>query len=203
MNRKVASILMILAIVTGIGLSFYMMNKNRQKDQTELDGQQSNEIAEKVTDECTEEYEQSLNQEIETTALEEEKLSPNCLITFKKYYKECGHTTIRYEEVSTDLVNVTQEQLQEHYKSWTIETFSADEVTLYKELDGECGEHYMLRDVDGYIVIYEIGTNGDEILLEETEIPTEYLTETDMISIENGLVVYGKENLNKLLEDFE
>ena len=31
----------------------------------------------------------------------------------------------------------------------------------------------------------------------------DYLTETDKISIKNGLKVYGKEHLNQTLEDFE
>ena len=42
-----------------------------------------------------------------------------------------------------------------------------------------------------------------ELYPEVNKNTAEYLTELDMIDIENGLIVYGKESLNKLLEDFE
>ena len=38
---------------------------------------------------------------------------------------------------------------------------------------------------------------------QKTDISTEYLTDTDKIEIENGLKVYGKENLSQIIEDYE
>ena len=38
---------------------------------------------------------------------------------------------------------------------------------------------------------------------EETDIYTEYLTETDKNNIQKGIYVNGKQNLNQLIEDFE
>ena len=61
----------------------------------------------------------------------------------------------------------------------------------------------MLRDHDGIIAIYQINENGEEELLDETEISTEYLTQTDLIEIQNGLKINGLEELNKILEDYE
>ena len=38
----------------------------------------------------------------------------------------------------------------------------------------------------------------------KTNISSEYLTETDLINMEDdGLEIYGKEELNKIIEDFE
>ena len=36
-----------------------------------------------------------------------------------------------------------------------------------------------------------------------TDISVQYLPETDRINIKNGLNVYGSQNLDKILEDFE
>lgn len=201
MNKKVLIILAVVVIIAGIITGFYIVNKNNKEPQNEVE--QQTEISEKVTDECTEEYEQGLAEITEEANSEETKITPNAVITFQKYYKGCDHTVTRYEEVAEELVNGTQEDLQAKYEDWEIKSFTEDEIVLYQELEGECGEHYMLRDVDGKVNIYQIGTDGEETLLEETEIATEYLTETDMIDIENGLIVYGKESLNMLLEDFE
>jgi len=67
-----------------------------------------------------------------------------------------------------------------------------------------CGEHFKLKVEEGKIVIYQINKEGNQSIYEKTNISSEYLTKTDLISIENGgLDVYGKEELNKLIEDFE
>ena len=54
------------------------------------------------------------------------------------------------------------------------------------------------------VIKYQINKEGNQSIYEKTNISSEYLTQTDLISIENGgLDVYGKEELNKLIEDFE
>ena len=71
------------------------------------------------------------------------------------------------------------------------------------EFNSNCGQHFVLRDVDGKINIYKINENNEEELYEKTEISVEYLTETDKIEIQNGIRVNGIEELNQLIEDFE
>ena len=76
--------------------------------------------------------------------------------------------------------------------------------TYQKEFDDMCGEHFKLKVEEGKIVIYQINKEGNQSIYEKTNISSEYLTQTDLISIENGgLDVYGKEELNKIIEDFE
>ncbi len=64
-------------------------------------------------------------------------------------------------------------------------------------------EEFILRDKNGFIIIYKIDDNNNEIEYEKTNIATDYLTEADKINIKNGLKVVGKQELNKLIEDFE
>ena len=84
-----------------------------------------------------------------------------------------------------------------------IDTFENNKVVLSKQQEGDCGQHYVLRELDNKIVVYLINENGEEEEYQRTEISTEYLTETDRITIQNGLKVYGKQSLNQIIEDFE
>ena len=121
----------------------------------------------------------------------------------KKLYKKCGHETSEHLEISEELVNKTKEQLQEKYNGWEIEKFSDTEIILSKYEEGVCGEHYMIRDNNGQVTIYEVLEDGKEQEYEVTDISTEYLTDTDKINMKNGIEVNGKQNLNQLIEDFE
>ena len=206
MNKKLSFVLVFAVILFGIIASMYMMSREKKSNVAKNEQEyvtENTEVSEKITDECTDEYESMQLQDTTEAVAEEVKVSPNAVITFEKYYKECEHTTSRYEEISKELVNLTKAELQEKYDDWTITFFTADKIIMTQECEGQCGEHYMLRDVEGKINIYKLDENGNEKLQEETDISTEYLTETDMIDMNNGLIVYGKENLNKLLEDFE
>lgn len=202
MKKILFTIAGFMAIIGGIIVSLYMMNK---KQQTKQESQAENlYVAEKVTDECIDEYSNLENEKVEeANSREEVKLSPNAMIIFEKFYKECEHTIKNSKKIDSNMVNSTQEDIEKKYTSWNVKEFDKDKVVLYQEVDGECGEHYMLRDINGKINIYKIETNGNEVLIKETDIATKYLTETDMINMDNGLIVYGKESLNKLIEDFE
>ena len=159
-------------------------------------------ISEKVEDECTEEY--TKETKIEEVVATKEKVSANSQLIIKKYFKQCDHTINEYVEMPQELVNLTKEEVQNKYNDWKVIGFEPNKVTLYKEFDDMCGEHFKLKVEEGKIVIYQINKEGNQSIYEKTNISSEYLTQTDLISIENGgLDVYGKEELNKIIEDFE
>lgn len=137
------------------------------------------------------------------TTTEEEKISPNATLILKKHYQECGHTIKEYAEIPEDFVNLTEEQLQKEYPEWKIESFGRQEIILIKEEEGVCNEHYLLKERDGVIVVYKLNKKGEKTLIEITGISTQYLTENDKMKIKDGIKVYGKEELNSTLEDYE
>lgn len=199
MNKTVVTILSIIVVIIAIITAVIIYNSG--------EGEISEEIITKVAeedilDECTEEYEEMQNEILETTA-EEEKISPNCSITLKKFYNECGHETSQYLEIPEELVNKTKEELQKKYEGWNIEKFSDTQIILIKDEAGVCGEHYIVRENDGKITIYEVLQNGAEKEYEVTDISIEYLTDTDKENMKKGIEVNGKQNLNQLIEDFE
>lgn len=134
---------------------------------------------------------------------EEEKTTPNTLMIYKTYYTKCKHFVQNYEDIDATLVNLTQKELEEKCKNWTIEKFSTEEVELSKEEESFCNEHYKLKLENNSIVVYNVDENGIETEYEHTGITTEYLTEEDILRLTTGIIIFGKENLTSTIEDYE
>lgn len=159
---------------------------------------------EKVTDECIYENNEIENDIDEIKVSETKtKVSPNAELVIKKYYKECGHTTEEKRNVANDMVNKTQEEIEKLYPDYKLESFFNNKIVLIKEEEGQCDEHYIVRDENSNIMIYKILSDGKEEIYQNTGISTEYLPETDKISLRDGIKVFGRENLNSIIEDFE
>ncbi len=197
---KIIIISIILAICAG-GATYFIVKQNKK---SEIIPETNTYISEKIEDECTEEYKEEQGQENTTVVSSaEEKVSANAELILKKYYTKCDHTINEYVELPQELVNLTKEQVQEKYKDWQVIGFEKGKVTLYKEFDDVCGEHFKLKIENGKVVVYTVNNDGTETLYEKTNISSEYLTETDLLNMQDGLEIYGKEELNQVIEDFE
>ena len=62
---------------------------------------------------------------------------------------------------------------------------------------------YTIRNENNYVTIYKIEENGEEVLYKTTNINTKYLTDEDLEILNKGIEIIGREELNRLLEDFE
>ncbi len=198
---KIIIISLVLAISAGVATYFIV----RQNKKSETIPETNTYISEKIEDECTEEYkeEQMENQNTTEVSSTEEKVAANAILILKKYYTKCDHTINEYVELPQELVNLTKEQVQEKYADWQVIGFEKGKITLYKEFDDVCGEHFKLKIEDGKVVVYTVNNDGTETLYEKTNISSEYLTETDLLNMQDGLEIYGKEELNQVIEDFE
>ena len=61
----------------------------------------------------------------------------------------------------------------------------------------------MIKENNGYIAIYYLDEQGNETLKETTSIVMQYLPETDIERLKQGIHVVGDEQLNATLEDYE
>lgn len=156
---------------------------------------------EKITDECTEEGNEMYSDIAASST--ELKLSPNAELIVEKYYTGCGHTINEYAEILPEMVNKNQEEIEDMYQNLKVQSFEKNKLIIEKNEPGFCGEHYILRDKDGVIIVNNINENNEETLYEKTSIATQYLTQTDIINLKEGIRIYGKENLNSMLEDYE
>ena len=185
----IAFILLIISIVLGI----YVYNLNKTKDSNMLHSVQLAQI-----------YNQnnSSNEAVSTSSTEE-RISPNCTIVEKQYYKDCDHIIRNEIPVENNLINYTKEDLEKKYKGWNVEEFTSNKVTVYKENEGFCPEHYVIRAHNGVLSIYKVDKDGIETLERETEIQTMYLPQEDIEKFEQGMQVVGNSQLLDVLEDFE
>lgn len=158
---------------------------------------------EEILDDCTDEYEDMEKDDTIKANTQEEKTSPNCALITKTHFSKCGHTKNEYANLPQELVNLSKNELEEKYPEKKVESFASNEVILLQEKEGECGEHFMVKDKEGQVIVYQILEDGTQKELEETAITTEYLPETDKINMKNGIQVNGRQALNQLLEDYE
>lgn len=184
-----------LAIVIGFFVGRYLYKKeNNNQNKVE-----ENIISTKIN---TQKVTNDIN--IQTSTEENEKISINTKIIQQVYYNECNHMIETPIKDTTKYINMTESKLKKEFANWEIKKFTKEEVILYKEEEDFCNEHFLVKDVDGYVTIYTL--NGSDELLEilrTTDIATQYLTETDKSSLKDGIKIYTNQNLNKLIEDFE
>ena len=137
------------------------------------------------------------------TASIEEKISPNCTIIEKQYFNGCDHIIRNAKDIPVEYINATKQDFEKAYKDWKIENFTANQINIYQEKEGFCGEHYLVKEHNGVIAIYTIDENKNEKWKENTEIQTMYLPEQDLEKVKEGIEVIGNSELYSTLEDFE
>lgn len=189
----------VIGIVLGFltGLYLYKINS--------IDNKKTEIIAQEIEDDCTSIAKfgsEELANTVETNN-KQEKTSPNCKIILKVYYEKCEHIIETKKNIEEADVNITEDELQEKFPEWEIQRFTPNEIVLYKEVDENCNEHFLLKDQEGYIAIYKLDENNNAEFFQTTEISTDYLAEKDLTEIQNGIRIYTEKELNKTLEDFE
>ena len=194
-----------LSVIFMIGLSigmYYGIDKNNDdviEEKKPIDSVQDV-VIKNVQNENKESGEEINNLE-EVNALEE-KISPYAKMIIEKKFSKCGHTTMNVLDIPKELINLTKKELEEKYSGWDIKEFSKDEIRLYRLIEANCEDHFVLKEADGYIAVYNELTEEISNLVEKTEIDVNLLREEDKYDLVNGIRIYGKEELNSLMEDF-
>ena len=142
------------------------------------------------------------NKDLEEVLSNEERISPYAKMIIEKKFSKCGHTTYKTLDVPKELINLTKEELAKKYSGWDVKEFSSEEFTLYRLIEANCEDHYVLREQDGYIAVYNELTEEISNLVEKTKIDVNLLREEDRFDLAEGIKIYGKEELTSLMEDF-
>ena len=146
---------------------------------------------------------ESKNEIIKETVWNEEKLSYNANFGLKKNYKECGHSKFQYSELPKELINLRENEIENLYSNWRVDSFSSKNLVLSQDVEGYCDEHYLLKLGDDNIEIFRLIDKNRIKFYKDTNISKEYLTSTDINELEEGIYVYGNKNLNSVIEDYE
>ncbi|HOC09851.1 MAG TPA: hypothetical protein PKN88_10015, partial [Bacillota bacterium] len=68
-------------------------------------------------------------------------------------------------------------------------------------VEGACPGHYVLRMLSGYVAIYMTAENGEETLVEVTDIPVSILRLKDQQRLREGILLDSMEEVDQYLED--
>lgn len=214
MRRGLGYFFLIVTFIMGISIGLYtgtQMNntKNIAKNSRVEDSMQDI-VLQKVQsgsfwDEEDKEFaDKSGNKEdiVITVSLNEEKISPYAKMIIKKTFSRCEHSNVNIIDVPKEIINYTKSELEEKYTGWKIEKFSSDEVILYREIDAKCDDHFVLKEKEGNIAVYNELTEDKMNLIELLDVDIELLSEEDKNKLEKGIKVYGKDELSSLIEDY-
>lgn len=196
-NIKYFGIIFCISILIGFLLG-KVMRKNDIKDNTNVNIGINN-----VINKNEFEVNNIQNKKIIETSFEEEKIIVDTKLILRKYYLDCNHIISKEVELPQELVNLSKDEIREKYPEWEIEKFSTKELILYKKVYGLCGEHFIIESGEDFIEVYSLDEEYDKDLYEVTNISIEYLTDEDIEKLEEGIYVYGLEELNSTLESFE
>ena len=61
----------------------------------------------------------------------------------------------------------------------------------------------MVKEDDGYVAVYNINNDGQEIIRDKTDISTKYLPQDDQDLLQNGIKANSASELDQILADFE
>ena len=93
-------------------------------------------------------------------------------------------------------------EIIEKYENWEIRSFTSKEVSLFREIEANCNDHFVLKEKDGFIAIYNKVTEDNINLKEVTDIDVLNLPSGDIENLKEGIYVYGQDELSSLIEDF-
>ena len=127
--------LAIFLLIIGVALGISVYNKNKTDNTNIVDNKK---LAEK----------NEINNVI-PTAVVEEKVSPNAKVIQKQYFTGCDHLLKETKDIPENLVNKNKEEVEKYYKDWNVDSFSKNEIIIYKEESGFCNQHYLIKEHNG------------------------------------------------------
>lgn len=130
------------------------------------------------------------------------KITPSTKITYKYYYTSDQITQVVEDIPAYFLINLSRNDLEESFPEWQIEKFSNEEVILKKTIQGQSIQHYIIKELEGYIAVYYNTKELQNTLKELTDISIESLSEHEKENIKNGIEIDGDEKLVKFLENY-
>lgn len=206
MQRGLGYFLLIIVFIVGLSVGLYtgtnsIENRNLSQNNNGNVEPIQDVVIKKVQGK-NEEENNSGEENIVEVVRTEEKISPYAKLVIKKKFSKCNHTTVSIVDVPKELVNLPRKDLEEKYSGWEIEKFSSDEVILYREIAANCEDHFVLKEKDGNIAIYNETDEDKMNLVEILSVNLDLLSEEDKNNLQEGIKIYGKDELNSLIEDY-
>jgi hypothetical protein len=121
-------------------------------------------------------------------------------VIYEDYYLNCKETiTNKNMEFGT-----TKEKIKEKAdKEYKVVDETENSITFRKEIDSNCPNHFKFILEDGYVMIYQVISDGVYVMYKNTEIPESNIRNELITELKNGILVNSLEELNSYIEDLE
>ena len=206
MQKGLSYFLLIITFILGVSVGMYTeFNKNAislSKNTKNYNIEPVQDVVIKKVQNEKNIHEDSGDELIVETIGSEEKISPYAKLVIRKKFSKCNHITVNIIDVPKELINLPRKSLEEKYSGWKIEKFSPDEIVIDREIEANCEDHFVLKEKDGDIGVYNELTEDKMNLIEMLSVNVELLSDEDKKNLQEGIRVYGKDNLNSLIEDY-
>lgn len=120
-------------------------------------------------------------------------------VVHKEYYKKCGETITTSDFVYDKDI----ETIKKDNSNYTVEEESENKIVFSKVNDGYCNNHFELKIVDNFVVIYKIIDDGVSIIYKRTDICADRIREEIKVELDKGIRINSIEELNIIIEDIE
>ncbi|AOT72811.1 BofC C-terminal domain-containing protein [Geosporobacter ferrireducens] len=142
----------------------------------------------------------------EPVANQDNIITNNTRFLLRTYFEKTRDTITRENKIPSEMIGKSLEEfsiyLQNAYSEWDIRELNKDLVELYRIKDAISPNHYIVKQSNGFIAIFNVDEEGNPILLEQTNIPVSALTEVDREKLKQGIVVKGMDGVNQIIEDY-
>ena len=121
-------------------------------------------------------------------------------VIYEDYYINCKETiTNKNMEFGT-----TKEKIKEKVdKEYKIIEETEDSIIFRKEVVSNCPNHFKLLLEDGFVMIYQVLSDGIYVMYKNTEIPESNIREELVTELKKGIQANSLEELNRYMEDLE
>ena len=146
--KKYIVIALVLALIAGFILGLYLYKLKIANEQIAFEAEYRKLETKNVIENA-----ENLLQE---TSSSKNKTTPNTKIIEKRYYNDCEHLGTTEKKIDEKLINKDESEFQIEYIGWEIQKFTPTEVVVYKEINDFCNEHYLVKEENGTVAVYDV-----------------------------------------------
>ena len=144
MSKIFKSFFTTVIFMLGLSMGMYYGVTGTEKEVTEKK-QIIDSVQDVVIKNVQNEYEKEI-EILEETISVEERVSPYAKMAIEKEFSKCGHTTVKVMDIPKELINLTRKEIEEKYSGWDVREFSPEEFTIFRVIDANCEDHYVLKE---------------------------------------------------------
>lgn len=121
-------------------------------------------------------------------------------VIYEEYYTDCKETIINKNMEFGTTIEKLKEKVGDEYE---VVDETENSITFRKEIQTNCPNHFELKLVDGYVMIYQRIKSDETVIYKNTEIPQAVIRDELVTELEKGIKVDTLDDLNSYMEDIE